>query len=222
MSHQRPHQTQGDKPPSCVPQCVPHAKTAESRRSRRFCNFMTYHNLYRAGDRTRTGDVQLGKLAFYQLNYARSAGSHRRVNIPLRELRRYCLRSGARTVGSATASGKAAARPSCALHAWSVAAPERYVPSLHCPVAPAGGATLRAAERAAGVATDAAGGGGAGCAIGAGTTAAATGVAAADAAKVALSGAGLPGAAGSTGVAVAARMRAGNADGRTVDGAGVV
>ena len=24
-----------------------------------------------AGDRTRTGDVQLGKLAFYQLNYAR-------------------------------------------------------------------------------------------------------------------------------------------------------
>jgi hypothetical protein len=27
--------------------------------------------LYRAGDRTRTGDVQLGKLAFYQLNYAR-------------------------------------------------------------------------------------------------------------------------------------------------------
>src|SRR5688500_19531575 len=28
---------------------------------------------YRAGDRTRTGDVQLGKLAFYQLNYARDA-----------------------------------------------------------------------------------------------------------------------------------------------------
>jgi hypothetical protein len=28
-------------------------------------------NLQRAGDRTRTGDVQLGKLAFYQLNYAR-------------------------------------------------------------------------------------------------------------------------------------------------------
>ncbi len=25
----------------------------------------------RAGDRARTGDVQLGKLAFYQLNYAR-------------------------------------------------------------------------------------------------------------------------------------------------------
>ena len=28
----------------------------------------------RAGDRTRTGDVQLGKLAFYQLNYAREPG----------------------------------------------------------------------------------------------------------------------------------------------------
>ena len=33
----------------------------------------------RAGDRTRTGDVQLGKLAFYQLNYARSAGTNRRL-----------------------------------------------------------------------------------------------------------------------------------------------
>jgi hypothetical protein len=29
------------------------------------------HSVTRAGDRTRTGDVQLGKLAFYQLNYAR-------------------------------------------------------------------------------------------------------------------------------------------------------
>ena len=27
--------------------------------------------IVRAGDRTRTGDVQLGKLAFYQLKYAR-------------------------------------------------------------------------------------------------------------------------------------------------------
>ena len=27
---------------------------------------------FRAGDRTRTGDVQLGKLAFYQLNYTRN------------------------------------------------------------------------------------------------------------------------------------------------------
>jgi hypothetical protein len=33
----------------------------------------TYNDIHRAGDRTRTGDVQLGKLAFYQLNYARNA-----------------------------------------------------------------------------------------------------------------------------------------------------
>src|ERR1035437_3588001 len=32
-----------------------------------------FHLLFRAGDRTRTGDVQLGKLAFYQLNYARNS-----------------------------------------------------------------------------------------------------------------------------------------------------
>ena len=32
-----------------------------------------------AGDRTRTGDVQLGKLAFYQLNYAREAPPRRRT-----------------------------------------------------------------------------------------------------------------------------------------------
>jgi hypothetical protein len=31
--------------------------------------------LQRAGDRTRTGDVQLGKLAFYQLNYARESAN---------------------------------------------------------------------------------------------------------------------------------------------------
>ena len=30
----------------------------------------------RAGDRTRTGDVQLGKLAFYQLNYARKGNEN--------------------------------------------------------------------------------------------------------------------------------------------------
>ncbi len=30
-----------------------------------------FKNFQGAGDRTRTGDVQLGKLAFYQLNYAR-------------------------------------------------------------------------------------------------------------------------------------------------------
>ena len=39
--------------------------------------FTTKHE--RAGDRTRTGDVQLGKLAFYQLNYARNAGLRRRL-----------------------------------------------------------------------------------------------------------------------------------------------
>jgi hypothetical protein len=32
---------------------------------------VTDFSVQRAGDRTRTGDVQLGKLAFYQLNYAR-------------------------------------------------------------------------------------------------------------------------------------------------------
>jgi hypothetical protein len=31
-----------------------------------------FATISRAGDRTRTGDVQLGKLAFYQLNYART------------------------------------------------------------------------------------------------------------------------------------------------------
>ncbi len=35
----------------------------------------------RAGDRTRTGDVQLGKLAFYQLNYARNA-AHPQTALP--------------------------------------------------------------------------------------------------------------------------------------------
>ena len=35
------------------------------------CRFHGIRNCDRAGDRTRTGDVQLGKLAFYQLNYAR-------------------------------------------------------------------------------------------------------------------------------------------------------
>jgi hypothetical protein len=34
---------------------------------------------FRAGDRARTGDVQLGKLAFYQLNYARTGGAKRPV-----------------------------------------------------------------------------------------------------------------------------------------------
>ena len=37
-------------------------------RNGKHCGALSYA---RAGDRTRTGDVQLGKLAFYQLNYAR-------------------------------------------------------------------------------------------------------------------------------------------------------
>jgi hypothetical protein len=40
--------------------------------SRRVQKASCFDILSRAGDRTRTGDVQLGKLAFYQLNYARS------------------------------------------------------------------------------------------------------------------------------------------------------
>ncbi len=43
------------------------ARAAESRATRA----RPRNNSSRAGDRTRTGDVQLGKLAFYQLNYAR-------------------------------------------------------------------------------------------------------------------------------------------------------
>ena len=35
------------------------------------CNWFKFQNFQRAGDGTRTHDVQLGKLAFYQLNYAR-------------------------------------------------------------------------------------------------------------------------------------------------------
>ena len=35
------------------------------------------HDVTRAGDGTRTHDVQLGKLAFYQLNYARVANPTR-------------------------------------------------------------------------------------------------------------------------------------------------
>ena len=46
-----------------------------------------YTDLQRAGDRTRTGDVQLGKLAFYQLNYARDSDSRRRKKYTGRLLR---------------------------------------------------------------------------------------------------------------------------------------
>ncbi len=37
----------------------------------RLLKAFSHLQITRAGDRTRTGDVQLGKLAFYQLNYAR-------------------------------------------------------------------------------------------------------------------------------------------------------
>ena len=42
-----------------------------------FTTHLHEHTYTRAGDRTRTGDVQLGKLAFYQLNYARDAATNR-------------------------------------------------------------------------------------------------------------------------------------------------
>ena len=41
---------------------------------------------HRAGDRARTGDVQLGKLAFYQLNYARESGKLIEVGLSSRLL----------------------------------------------------------------------------------------------------------------------------------------
>jgi hypothetical protein len=43
-------------------------------------------NCDRAGDRTRTGDVQLGKLAFYQLNYARDKDTTYRAEAFARRL----------------------------------------------------------------------------------------------------------------------------------------
>jgi hypothetical protein len=46
---------------------------------RRRFRLLEIKNTRRAGDRTRTGDVQLGKLAFYQLNYARRRGAKRPV-----------------------------------------------------------------------------------------------------------------------------------------------
>ena len=45
--------------------------TKDSEPAARSPSFLERPLRLRAGDRTRTGDVQLGKLAFYQLNYAR-------------------------------------------------------------------------------------------------------------------------------------------------------
>ena len=47
--------------------------TAWEKRGPRIRSAEAMDHTVRAGDRTRTGDVQLGKLAFYQLNYARGS-----------------------------------------------------------------------------------------------------------------------------------------------------
>ena len=54
------------------PHNAPQRKTATIRPMWRLLKALSHLQITRAGDRTRTGDVQLGKLAFYQLNYARS------------------------------------------------------------------------------------------------------------------------------------------------------
>ena len=53
---------------------------------------------FKAGDRSRTGDLQLGKLTLYQLSYARTFGFTRKPPSPLEErvhsrefLRRLCV-----------------------------------------------------------------------------------------------------------------------------------
>ncbi len=61
------------KSASAAPTATPDGKTPGATGSPAFSNMNDSANLTRAGDRTRTGDVQLGKLAFYQLNYAREA-----------------------------------------------------------------------------------------------------------------------------------------------------
>ena len=53
-----------------VPQRVPE-KNAGTGSDPGDCNRLEFQDFQRAGDGTRTHDVQLGKLAFYQLNYAR-------------------------------------------------------------------------------------------------------------------------------------------------------
>ena len=53
------------------PPTVPKKKAPGDRWSVGASNCLKPNHFQRAGDRARTGDVQLGKLAFYQLNYAR-------------------------------------------------------------------------------------------------------------------------------------------------------
>ncbi len=60
--------------PARAPMCAPVCASSKNRcdRADRSGSASTFfEHSKRAGDRTRTGDVQLGKLAFYQLNYAR-------------------------------------------------------------------------------------------------------------------------------------------------------
>ena len=54
---------------------------AKSARSRKETGHFSLKGGERAGDRTRTGDVQLGKLAFYQLNYARVCATDAQVEL---------------------------------------------------------------------------------------------------------------------------------------------
>src|SRR5262249_27772003 len=58
--------------------CSEGERRAREQRKEKACRYRQASSLrahratiFRAGDRTRTGDGQLGKLAFYQLNYAR-------------------------------------------------------------------------------------------------------------------------------------------------------
>ncbi len=134
----------------------------------------------RAGDRTRTGDVQLGKLAFYQLNYARSAGRADKRNISgPREAATppalpYC-RTGAR--GAAKGCGNIDAKPPRSAHRLSTGAPFRYEPSLHNIVAPCGGPEIaRAGVALAAAAGVTLGAGGAGIGNGGGVCAGVIGV----------------------------------------------
>ena len=46
-------------------------KTKVSKRTVPLCKWLLGLILFKAGDRTRTGDPQLGKLMLYQLSYAR-------------------------------------------------------------------------------------------------------------------------------------------------------
>jgi hypothetical protein len=59
---------------------TPRKKAPGDRWSPGASNFLKPNDFQRAGDRTRTGDVQLGKLAFYQLNYARKPYGTMRYN----------------------------------------------------------------------------------------------------------------------------------------------